>query len=131
MSAQTDLPLPPVTAPKSLTLDQVRDLQAAALADLTTAAPALAHSLAVLTVAAPQGRRAALAALYAACPPEHRSRVRTLRALAQLLCDAEAHEARQPGSARAVTIGRPTVAEIVEAPRSLTEFQDQPQQPNP
>ena len=104
MSTQTDLPLPPARAPRVLSLDQVRALLGTALADLITASPRIAASLAQLAVSAPGSRLAALAAVYGVASEDERRLIRTVRALTQLLIDAEAHAARQPGARRAAAV---------------------------
>jgi hypothetical protein len=126
MIAQFDLSLPASLAPKVLTLDQVRDLIERAYGELETASPRLRQALRVLAHAAPHSTRAALAAAYAVASEEERRILRTLRCLVQLLCDAEAHAARQPGRIAHVSLV-PPVAVATAAALPLSEhFPPQP-----
>lgn len=113
MNTQTDLALPPAPAPRALSLETLRDLIGRGIDELE-AHPRLGPLFRqCLNVPGQEG--AALTAIYAVANADERGLIRTLRHLAQLLCDAEAHERRQPGKARAVTLVAPTGPELAAA----------------
>lgn len=119
MTTQADLPLPPVPASRVLTHQQVTALHGRLTEDLCAGNPRIAAQLQALQAAG--GFRAALAAIYATATPDEQRLIRTVRALAQLALDAEAHAARQPSRQSVVTIGRPTLAEVVGAAAPISE----------
>lgn len=131
MNEQTLLPLPPAPPSRSLTLDQVRDFFAQASTAIAEH-PRLGPGFRMMVAVGPEHTRAALAALYSTAKDDDERRlIRTARALSQLLCDAEAHESRQPGKARAVTVHDSTTPAAIAAsavlPLSLSQ-EDQNQE---
>lgn len=110
MNSRTLLALPEAPAPRSLTVEALRDLVERGIGALETH-PRLGRQFLRLA-SVPGQRRAALALIYHAADSESKPLIRTLRHLAQLLCDAEAHEARQPGKARAVTVSHSNAAAV-------------------
>ncbi len=120
-ATQHELDLPAGPAPRCLTLDQVHNLYGAAEEALRGSHPTIASQLTRLTTALPASRRAALALLYAMADADAKKLIRTMRALAQLIVDNEAHAARQPTHAAVVTISPLAVATAAYDPSNLSE----------
>lgn len=122
MTAQDDLPLPPAPAGHALSLDALRGL-VAQCGEALAERPQLAGPLAVLNTGAPGQQLAALRALYGVAGADDRRLIRTARALAQMLLDAEAHAARQPGARLRAAAPAPAIV-ATDAARPLSLFRD-------